>query len=446
MFPEILDLTPYTTSGKLSTLPSVPISVPPPPIPRSTTPTQSTYATPRVLYRLAAVVCHYGQHSFGHYVCFRRKPRPPPVPQASGSARYPTPPRLACPIGCECKDCLIFGPVRDAKTSDPYKGWLRISDEAVDECGWERVRAEGVGAYMLFYERVIPWRPSLYALQDPLMGSQETVRPELTSESSSSIPTMSLNGIGLSGIGAIDTGRRIGPRIVRSATAGRVRSLSVSTIRMTDMPKMSVNGIKPEDVQSTSMVNGNDFTNGNSYTNGNGVHHSVPPTLNYRQSEPINIPRKGKDTDMHMDDDDSELATPTMPCKMNGMSSSLPEKNLASSAPNILSHTEHHKNPLGSPDIVRNGVNGMNGVNGVNGYNGINGHKGVNGVNGVNGKGTRPSTHSPSPSSTPLPPSPAPQPRNILYGTSPTARIKSPKPLRPHLAGGNTPISLGLLA
>jgi hypothetical protein len=97
-FPEVLDLTPYTTSGMLSTSPSFPISshIPPaftitsaaaslavPLLQDQNTPTPPT--PPRVLYRLAAVVCHYGQHSFGHYVCFRRKPR--------GAGRV-VPPRL----------------------------------------------------------------------------------------------------------------------------------------------------------------------------------------------------------------------------------------------------------------------------------------------------------------------------------------------------------------
>jgi ubiquitin carboxyl-terminal hydrolase 1 len=80
-----------------------------------------------VLYRLAAVVCHYGQHSFGHYVCFRRKPR--------GFGRV-APPRL------------------DEPPAAPGRGWLRASDDAVREVGIEEVLQEGAGAFMLYYERV----------------------------------------------------------------------------------------------------------------------------------------------------------------------------------------------------------------------------------------------------------------------------------------------------
>ncbi|OJT09507.1 Ubiquitin carboxyl-terminal hydrolase 16 [Trametes pubescens] len=174
IFPEILDLTPFTTSGQLSTQPSAPISSPPPPIPtqRSVTPTPSTYAVPRTLYRLSAVVCHYGQHSFGHYVCFRRKPRPP----SAGERRF-APPKLACPLGCDCARCERYGPVRDSRDASgthPGRGWLRISDDAVQECGLERVLQEGSGAFMLYYERVLQPRASPYTGSP--RGSEETVK------------------------------------------------------------------------------------------------------------------------------------------------------------------------------------------------------------------------------------------------------------------------------
>ena len=84
---------------------------------------------PRVLYRLAAVVCHYGQHSFGHYVCFRRRPR--------GAAGHVGPPRLD-----------------EGFSAVPGRGWLRASDDAVREVGIETVLQEESGAFMLYYERV----------------------------------------------------------------------------------------------------------------------------------------------------------------------------------------------------------------------------------------------------------------------------------------------------
>ncbi|KAH8982431.1 hypothetical protein EDB92DRAFT_125397 [Lactarius akahatsu] len=143
-FPEVLDLTPYTTSGMLSTSPSIPISSHMPPttatsaaaaaslaIPSSLSSSKTKTPPPRVLYRLAAVVCHYGQHSFGHYVCFRRKPR--------GAGRV-VPPRLD------------EGP---SAAPPAGRGWLRVSDDAVREVGIETVLLEGAGAFMLYYERVV---------------------------------------------------------------------------------------------------------------------------------------------------------------------------------------------------------------------------------------------------------------------------------------------------
>ncbi|KAH9071600.1 hypothetical protein EDB83DRAFT_2364878 [Lactarius deliciosus] len=142
-FPEVLDLTPYTTSGMLSISPSIPISSHMPtttsvaaaslaiPSSSSSSNTKTPQVPPRVLYRLAAVVCHYGQHSFGHYVCFRRKPR--------GAGRV-VPPRLD-----------------EGPTAAPPagRGWLRVSDDAVREVGIETVLQEGAGVFMLYYERVV---------------------------------------------------------------------------------------------------------------------------------------------------------------------------------------------------------------------------------------------------------------------------------------------------
>ncbi|KAG8948616.1 hypothetical protein FRC03_000671 [Tulasnella sp. 419] len=166
-FPEILNLTPYTTSGQLSTAPSAPISAHSTPnhsrnssvgpagegkVPLGFVPTQEL-----VLYRLAAVVCHYGGHSFGHYVAFRRKPRSPLSKGSSG--RFP-PPRLVHPLNCTCSLCAVFSPIRDEDETDVTRprttneGWLKISDDSVEEVGLGRVLRETVGTFMLYYERV----------------------------------------------------------------------------------------------------------------------------------------------------------------------------------------------------------------------------------------------------------------------------------------------------
>ena len=177
-FDEYLDLSNYTTSGSLSTIPSLPISSPTPSVTssRSSTPTPSLYSRQQTIYRLSAIVCHYGQHSFGHYVAYRRKPRP----ESAGAGRW-TPPRLSCPFGCQCEKCALFGSARDDPPSSSSRrggGWLRISDASVEEVGIETVLAEQSGTFMLYYERVLPPLPPPsvpYAESGMTRSSEETV-------------------------------------------------------------------------------------------------------------------------------------------------------------------------------------------------------------------------------------------------------------------------------
>lgn len=108
----------------------------------------------KVLYRLESVILHYGYtHSSGHYVCIRRKP----FKSASGvdweSSRRPRQVNKACPDGCTCESCLYHGQVRD-EGDMPGKGWLRVSDDEVEEVGEEALIAARSQVFMLFYERV----------------------------------------------------------------------------------------------------------------------------------------------------------------------------------------------------------------------------------------------------------------------------------------------------
>lgn len=244
-FPEILDLTPYTTSGQLSTVPSVPISTPEPSTSRAATPSiasssslpSSLSATPSpmtspsqvVLYRLSAVVCHYGQHSFGHYVCYRRKPRPPTY-----SNRF-APPTAPHTFDCQCDNCRKYGWVRDADEPQPGRmgtgrGWLRISDASVSECGVEEALNEGSGAFMLYYERVVEAgarpRPRMYSLgPSASLSSEETVKPD--GSRLSILP----DGNGSAGPPGLvhNDGWRVGARIVRNVAAGGSSTRSPSS-------------------------------------------------------------------------------------------------------------------------------------------------------------------------------------------------------------------------
>jgi hypothetical protein len=131
-FPPILDLTPFTTSGQLSTQPRLPMSAssvssPTPFFLKSLPTAEPANAAPRILYSLAAVVCHYGDHSYGHYVSYRRIPSSPPSPSPPTSAF-------------------------EMLNTD----WLRASDDDVRRVPLAAVLHEQSAAFMLFYERVPP--------------------------------------------------------------------------------------------------------------------------------------------------------------------------------------------------------------------------------------------------------------------------------------------------
>ncbi len=106
-----------------------------------------TSKPPRVLYRLDALICHYGfTHSFGHFVAYRRIPTTSLGPDII---------RKSCPDYCGCADCEDFGQVR--YSSAPGRGWLRISDADVEEVGEGDALGERGSAFMLFYEKVLEY-------------------------------------------------------------------------------------------------------------------------------------------------------------------------------------------------------------------------------------------------------------------------------------------------
>ncbi|KAJ8087195.1 ubiquitin-specific protease ubp1 [Marasmius tenuissimus] len=210
LFPEVLDLTPFTTSGNLSIIPTSSMSTPTP-VPqrssfspsasvstsksRSETPIPETQkdALSRTIYRLSAVVCHYGAHSYGHYVCYRRKPRnsaggerwrpPKLVMETAPSVKQePTDPDLDAdnsvaeenPEGFEDYVWDDFDPSTAPGTG---KGWLRVSDDSVSECGIETVLQEGSGAFMLYYEHAIISPYPLDEVTAPTNGSAQYDSP-----------------------------------------------------------------------------------------------------------------------------------------------------------------------------------------------------------------------------------------------------------------------------
>ena len=149
------------------------------------------------------MVCHYGQHSFGHYICYRRKPKRGPkgewVPptlvdplkfdeveegvdegvdgdvetetdgdgtlrlkkgtKANGNAKA----RPSAPDFFELGGPKYYWGDHSEMEGGTSKGWLRISDDSVEECGIERVLAEASGAFMLYYERAVHPKAGLYS-------------------------------------------------------------------------------------------------------------------------------------------------------------------------------------------------------------------------------------------------------------------------------------------
>jgi ubiquitin carboxyl-terminal hydrolase 1 len=141
----VLDITQFTTSGALYTTAEGSISHHADQEWQKDYPKPEDTAPPRSVYRLDALICHYGYtSSFGHFVAYRRKP---------DSVLGPTLARKSCADYCDCQACQIEGQVRERSTL-PLKNWLRISDADVEEVGEAEVLAERMSAFLLFYEKV----------------------------------------------------------------------------------------------------------------------------------------------------------------------------------------------------------------------------------------------------------------------------------------------------
>ncbi|GAN06813.1 cysteine proteinase [Mucor ambiguus] len=123
LFPEYLDVSPFSTNGTLHTQPNIPIST-----------MNEKSAGKGFYYRLMSVVVHYGSHSFGHFVAFKRR---------------------IYADQCKCYQCTGNVSVSATEKAELWKcqnSWYRISDSKVDECSIEDVKRSN--PYMLLYELI----------------------------------------------------------------------------------------------------------------------------------------------------------------------------------------------------------------------------------------------------------------------------------------------------
>ncbi|KAF8937793.1 hypothetical protein BGZ58_002154 [Dissophora ornata] len=153
-FPEYLDISPFCTTGVLLTQPNFPMSISEQDLERlgsriSPKSQQSDHATsqqqqrqtqrlPGTLYRLQSIVVHYGGHSYGHFIAYRRKPES--MLSKVGVVGLGLDPMTTSRAGS------LHG--SSSRTED----WFRVSDETVESVTLDHVLRSN--PYMCLYERV----------------------------------------------------------------------------------------------------------------------------------------------------------------------------------------------------------------------------------------------------------------------------------------------------
>ncbi|KAI1300521.1 hypothetical protein EDD11_006165 [Mortierella claussenii] len=166
-FPEYLDISPFCTTGVLLTQPNLPMSISEQELGRlgggnsdSIMASASSHSVKqhrqasqmssilqnkqerqgRVMYRLQSIVVHYGGHSYGHFIAYRRKPD-------SMQSKLG-----AVGLGLNTLRTSRAG----THVGDDYNGaddWFRISDETVEAVTLDHVLRSN--PYMCLYERMV---------------------------------------------------------------------------------------------------------------------------------------------------------------------------------------------------------------------------------------------------------------------------------------------------
>ncbi|KAF9576246.1 hypothetical protein EC968_009806 [Mortierella alpina] len=146
--PEYLDLSPFCTTGVLLTQPNLPLSVSEHDLERmgydrSRAPAKERNARTgqqrpqaRILYKLQSVVVHYGGHSYGHFIAYRRKPES--MISKLGSVG----------LGLDPTSSIS----RAGSLHNRAEDWFRVSDEHVESVTLDHVLDSN--PYMCLYEKV----------------------------------------------------------------------------------------------------------------------------------------------------------------------------------------------------------------------------------------------------------------------------------------------------
>ncbi|KAF9402340.1 hypothetical protein BGX21_010459 [Mortierella sp. AD011] len=150
-FPEYLDASPFCTTGTLLTQPNLPMSISEQDLERlgyeqSKSKQQSSHGgkerqqrkSSKVIYRLQSIVVHYGGHSYGHFIAYRRKP-------ASMLSK-------AGAVGLGLDPMTMPGAGSLYGRSNVSEDWFRVSDENVESVTLDHVLRSN--PYMCLYEKV----------------------------------------------------------------------------------------------------------------------------------------------------------------------------------------------------------------------------------------------------------------------------------------------------
>ncbi|KAG9321458.1 hypothetical protein KVV02_003585 [Mortierella alpina] len=150
--PEYLDLSPFCTTGVLLTQPNLPLSVSEHDLERmgydrsrapakdKDTRTGQQRPQSKMLYRLQSVVVHYGGHSYGHFIAYRRKPES--MISKVGSVGLGLDPASRTS--------------RAGSLHNRAEDWFRVSDEHVEPVTLDHVLDSN--PYMCLYEKVLSFQ------------------------------------------------------------------------------------------------------------------------------------------------------------------------------------------------------------------------------------------------------------------------------------------------